>query len=884
MKKASKSKFQKLIAFIIATVMLVSLVTVAIPIGAAEATGYTEITPNTDFVHNGITYRFDVREGNTDSYARINDDGSIEFKYAYGDILWFPDVKMTDTSALHAELTSIAHDSDSSGMGNTFMGVVYGATEKADGSFEKGVAGILRTAGRARVTEISRENLTNKSGGDHGNGGGTKIYNPSSDNFRDHANYACVKSINNDWAFNKTISFDVKRVENNVTFAMSSADGEFFSHTYGADSYAYAGAIGFTSVWANNAGYRTFRFDKLTLTNCTVNGAAHESYTVIDKAAGPMDMLKSKVEFEDGYAYVELEFTVSADLAATAKLVVKKNGVDVEKTSISDLTPVEGKYSKLVYFTYTDGQESDVLTIYLENEGAAVNLTTTTIEIGKLYAQFLQSPPNAADSELNYVAYAEDFSESITLVPGENIVNGHKWIYVKNSTDGSAVIKNGKLYFIGSNYDMIIFDDVVLDKTAYRFEYDVTYLETPADDVWDNWDCWFGGLFHLADADGNRSAFISSITPDDVYMMKGTFDANGVFTQIDANSAHINFNVAPGSGSLAYWNGRLANGLPATVRTWFGRSDLNGGGFGMRGYSSTGAHQVEANLPGGAAASPADSRVGSLGFVCGESKVSVIVDDLEIATKGKKIIVDGEDMQIAGNGKVDVSELEADEMRLIYANVDGSLKYVGDVVTANRFTTISTVQIGVNTNKVVADGQTGLKWVTQISKADYEKLTSDSNISKVEVGTVMVATANAKDGVNKTVATSDIAGTATLDGDNYVFEGVLPIAKDARDTSYSGVGYVKVTMKDGKEVVVYADYIARLHAYALSDLVENFVDDEPTTTPGDETETTPTGTNEPTGNNEKRGCGSVVLGGGAILMIAVLGGACLMTKKNKYES
>ena len=866
--------------------MLASLAAVAIPVGAGEATGYTEITPNTDFVHNGVTYRFDVREGNTDSYARINDDGSIEFKYAYGDILWFPEVKMTDTSALHAEVTSIAHDSDSSGMGNTFMGVVYGATKKADGSFNTGVAGILRTAGRARVTEISREDLTNKSGGDHGNGGGTKIYNPGSDNFRDHANYACVKSINNDWAFNKTIAFDVKRVENNVTFAMSSADGEFFSHTYNTESYAYAGAVGFTSVWANNAGYKTFRFDKLTLTNCTVNGEECENYTVLNKLAGPMDLRKSKVEFEDGYAFVELSFTVRDEFVDTAKLVVKKNGVDVEKTSISDLTPVEGKYSKLVYFPYANGEEADTLTIYLENEGAAVELTTTTIDLGKLYVHSLSSIPNAADDELNYIAYAEDFSESITLVPGENIVNGHKWIYVKNSTDGSAVIKSGRLYFTGSNYDMIIFADADLDKTAYRFEYDVTYLGTPADDIWDDWDCWFGGLVHLADeadANGNRSAFISSITPDDVYMMKGSFDANGVFTQIDANSAHINFNVPTGSGPLAYWNGRIANGAAATVRTWFGRSDLNGGGFGMRGYNSMGEHQVEANLPGGAAASPAASRVGSLGFVCGESKVSVIVDDLEIATKGRKIVVDGEDMQIAGNGRFDVSELEADEMRLIYANVDGSLKYAGDVVTASRVTPISTVQIGVTTNKVVADGQTGLKWVTQISKADYEKLTSDSNISKVEVGTVMVATANAKDGVNKTVATSDIAGTATLSGDNYVFEGVLPIGKDARDTSYSGVGYIKVTMKDGKEVVVYADYIARLHAFALSDLVETFVDDEPTTTPGGETETTPTGTNEPTSEQKSKGCGSVVVGGGMVLMLAVLSGAYMLTKKTKYE-
>jgi len=390
MKKASKSKFQKLIAFIIATVMLVSLVTVAIPIGAAEATGYTEITPNTDFVHNGITYRFDVREGNTDSYARINDDGSIEFKYAYGDILWFPDVKMTDTSALHAELTSIAHDSDSSGMGNTFMGVVYGATEKDDGSFEKGVAGILRTAGRARVTEISRENLTYKSGGDHGSGGGTKIYNPGSDNFRDHANYACVKSINNDWAFNKTISFDVKRVENNVTFAMSSADGEFFSHTYGTDSYAYAGAVGFTSVWANNAGYKTFRFDKLTLTNCTVNGEAKDSYTVLEKQARPMELLKNTVIFEDGYAFVDLGFTVAADYVEASELVIKMNDTEIKRMALSALTPDdEGAYSDSIYFEYADNsQTTDVLTFYLEKDGSAVNLTSYTVGIGELYDSY----------------------------------------------------------------------------------------------------------------------------------------------------------------------------------------------------------------------------------------------------------------------------------------------------------------------------------------------------------------------------------------------------------------------------------------------------------------------------------------------------------------
>ena len=246
-----------------------------------EDVNYTEITPNTDFVYNGITYRFDVRDGNTNSYARILADGSIEMKYAYGDILWFPEIKMTDTSAMHAEVTSVAHDSDSNGMGNTFMGVVYGATEKADGSFDTGVAGILRTAARARVVCISRDNLTSLSGGNYGSGGGTQIFNAG--DFKSHANYASVKNNNNDWGFNKTIKFDVSRVEDQVTFAMSSADGEFFTTSYDNASYAYAGAVGWTSIWSNNAGYKTYRFDKLTLTNCTVEGEAKDTYTVFDR-------------------------------------------------------------------------------------------------------------------------------------------------------------------------------------------------------------------------------------------------------------------------------------------------------------------------------------------------------------------------------------------------------------------------------------------------------------------------------------------------------------------------------------------------------------------------------------------------------------------------
>ena len=212
-------------------------------------------------------------------------------------------------------------------------------------------------------------------------------------------------------------------------------------------------------------------------------------------------------------------------------------------------------------------------------------------------------------------------------------------------------------------------------------------------------------------------------------------------------------------------------------------------------------------------------------------------------------------------------------------------------MTATRLTQITTTQVAISTGKVAAVGQTGLKWTSQISKADYEALTSDANISKVEVGTAVVLTTNAAGGITIENAASNIAGTATLDGDNYVFEGVLDIAKEARDTSYSGVGYIKITMTDGKVIVAYADYVARQHAYALSDLVDEFVDDEPVDTDGNTdttvTDSTNTDSNDATtdGNTteEESGCGSTVAGLGVVIC-ATLAAACVPMMKKKENN
>ena len=647
----------------------------------------------------------------------------------------------------------------------------------------------------------------------------------------------------------------------------------------------------------------TVTINSFEIKNAVVNGEKKDfslsSSLTYENTVGvviPLRLTKTDLEFDGEYGFIDLDLYVDSTVSSDTEFVVKKNGEVIDRKAIGTITLVDGVFE---YFTYFTGiQATDVLTVCLEKENVELEKSSYNVEYGKSYNKYVTNPDPISSAKITSVIYSEDFSTPIVLQPGENIVNGHKWIYIKNSTDGSAVIKDGKLYFTGSNYDMILFEDIDVDNKPYKMSYNVTYINTPSDDDWSAWDCWFGGIFHLsdtADADGNKSAFITSITPNDVYMLDGKFDANGAFTQTDANSDHVTFENKPSTPehnsvkgyNCYYWNERAGSGIPVKVDTFLGASNKDSGGVGMDGTTAQGTHVVSANLPG--SVPTADRKSGAIGFVCSESQVSVIVTNLSVSVESKNITVDGEQVKVPKTGEVDVALFKKADKQFVYAAVDGTLKYAGDLITANRLTQITTTQVAISTGKVAAVGQTGLKWTSQISKEDYEKLTSDSNISKVEVGTAVVLTDNAKNGVTIANATKNIAGTATLSGDNYVFEGVLDIDKDARDTSYSAVGYIKVTMTDGKEIVLYADYAERKNASALSDLVE-FPADEPASDNGSDATTAPESTNTDSSDEatdgateEKKGCGGSVLGVGAMLIVIVSLGACALIPKKSKE-
>lgn len=898
--KGMKHNFKKLFAFLLATLMLSSMVLTAIPVSAAGNDFPKQLANNENVVVNGVTYRFDRLSQNSESKAVVNPDNTITLTMKQGDLFWIPSVTLGNDSVLNMKVTL---DSSNGGKNKSQIacGLAYNIETGTDGVWGEDTdsLNVLNVQTNFRV-RLGNGTVAKMKGGSLSN---TFTNN---NNLKDNEVLKNWYSSSNVWANGKMLEMNLQLNDGTTVVASfrDDASNEFASlnYTVEAEPKVFEGPVGFGVNWSGDggdAGYLQVTIKSFEITNAVVNGektnfSLSSSLTYADTVGVviPMRLGNTEIDFDGEYGFIDLDFTIDETVSSDTNFVVKKNGEVIDRKALSTFVPVDGLYK---YFTYfTNIEYTDVLTVCLEKDNVELEKSSYDVEYGAAYKKFVTDPDLAVDADLSIIAYSEDFSTPIELVPGENIVNGHKWTYIKNSSDGSAVIKDGKLYFTGSNYDMILFDDVNVDKQPYQMVYNVTYLDTPADDIWDAWSCWFGGLFHLsdtADENGNKSAFITAVTPNDVYMLDGKFGSDGVFTQTDGSSDHITFLNDPSSptqgNNCYYWGGRVGNGLPAKVSTWLGTSDHDSGGVGTSAYNAQGDHRVSSNLPG--AIPGADRKTGSIGFVCGESKVNVIVDDLVVNVKGKNITVDGEQIQIVASGEVDVADFQKDDMNFIYASVDGTVKYAGNIITANRLTDIKTVQIALKTNKVVADGQTGLKWTTEISKADYEKLTADANIAKVEFGTVVVPTANAKDGVDKnnTAKIADITATATADGNKYVFSGVLPVGKEARDTSYSGVGYVVVTMTDGTQIVAYADYSERNHAYALSDLVENFTDDTPDTETNDggsdNTPDTPS-TNDATGNTEKKGCGSSVVGVSGLVVISIMGCACMVTRKKTKKN
>lgn len=313
-----KTNFKKIVSLVLTVVMLLGTMTTLIPLavsaeGAGTAVtvnsdGSVSIPKNQDFTYQGITYRLDVRDGNTYSYAKILPDGSVEFRISYGDMLWFPDINAGDGSAIHMEVTGISREGTTAHMGNVFYGMSYGVKRDSDnGAYTKGNAAVLRTNPRPRLTPFTNANMSSSSGSSsYGSGGSdTKYYNDNGTVLAQNWAFIAASDSSSDNYYKmvkpgKTICYNVAMNDGVVSARWGSLKGDFLTASYTdadyqskSDYVSYDGAVGFLHVWADSASYSTWRLDALTVTNCQVNGTSYDEYSALNRVTIPANEIFS---------------------------------------------------------------------------------------------------------------------------------------------------------------------------------------------------------------------------------------------------------------------------------------------------------------------------------------------------------------------------------------------------------------------------------------------------------------------------------------------------------------------------------------------------------------------------------------------------------------
>ena len=185
--------------------------------------------------------------------------------------------------------------------------------------------------------------------------------------------------------------------------------------------------------------------------------------------------------------------------------------------------------------------------------------------------------------------------------------------------------------------------------------------------------------------------------------------------------------------------------------------------------------------------------------------------------------------------------LTADGKRLAYAKVsaNGKTGYrSADTIRVFSDTAVETVTLSLETlcgASVRVAKESGIRFVTQVSRADFDALKQDPNILRIRIGTLIAPTEQVgvasfrftKEEMNTTrLATErlavpyvDVPGTVGTwyeqDDTNYRFAGSLVRLKDY-SREFSGIGYIELTMNDGSVRTVYGGYSQKEHSRSVA--------------------------------------------------------------------
>ena len=290
-----KKTMKRFLSILLTVALLLGSFVIILPatILPVSADSYTNVPANTAVTVNGVKIRYDRYSGNDDGYVHVFADGTIEFKIRHGDMVWFPDVVMTNSSAVHGEVTVISGTYQHSGF-------AYNVAASGDGSYASAMIAGYNNGARVRIAGDTKANLGNNNGGDgYGSGGTSKkpvngyITGYSQDTINLSSTYENIRNSNMEIAIEKTAGIDLYKSDGKVYVDwLAVGYGAYHSASYDDNTstvpYLFAGgSVGYGILYqkyndgdkgatADHSEYIIRRIENLYVTNCTVAGATTE--------------------------------------------------------------------------------------------------------------------------------------------------------------------------------------------------------------------------------------------------------------------------------------------------------------------------------------------------------------------------------------------------------------------------------------------------------------------------------------------------------------------------------------------------------------------------------------------------------------------------------
>ena len=363
-----KKNFKAMISLVLTVLMLMGTVSAIIPL-TVSAEG-TEIARNTDYVVNGITYRFDPVSSNTYSKAVVNPDNTITLTMKQGDLFWVPSVTIGNDSVLNMKVTlDFSNDSNPTdstaalNKGQIACGLAYNIDAGSNGVWSESSdnANVLNIQTKLRVRVGNGTVSKFKSGSLS-----TTFVNSTISSTNDAANRLYnVSSSSPVWQKGTAHEMNLQMKDDTTVVASfrndESIELKSLNYTVGTNTNdEFEGPVGFAVNWSgdnSDDGYLQVTINSFEVTNAIVGGQkVNFSLFETVKPVVAIDLVPNADNWINGQNYrFETKNADSYAKIENGKLVLKISAGDLFWIPTLTVKDATSAYSLSHVTTDTDG-------------------------------------------------------------------------------------------------------------------------------------------------------------------------------------------------------------------------------------------------------------------------------------------------------------------------------------------------------------------------------------------------------------------------------------------------------------------------------------------------------------------------------------------------